>query len=1123
MEDPPDALAFQEVGGFSDLPQGEWRTEAITFSGVVYRTFVFQTPSSHRCTALLFRQDLSLEVNQRHVFGTGFIIQGKSLGRTFWIGCGHLPHQQRPDAEDVWLSSIARIDEILSSARIQDVVLLGLDVNQNLLHAKPSFPALSRIHLLLRYRGLEFNSACGDTWEARGESSCIDWILFRWPVVEVAFHLRADLRKALPSDHNPLFGIFSGRLGLSHRAPRPKHGCGLWATSPKPLELAACDPSFQLTQETFAKLCKENSYRLPSMRYKDPPSALELIRLRKIAGDPDTRFRLAAEVVQARTLAQKQHKLDLLAAARQGDRGAIGHLRRSSLQSHSDGSLIERLGGEAAAVEAFKTFYSKKYSRPAPEAPVSPAQTEALTSKHSISVSSQITEEEIAEALAKVKPSTASGLDSVCYGAIRTFHAQDASGKLCAFFNRILSGDMPVPQEWVTGKICFIPKTARPEKVQDMRPISLTPCLGKVFCKILVSRLRMKFPPYGAGQHACRPGTQVIEPIACALSSMKLFKQHTGRQLLLCKLDISQAFDTLSHHAIWRFLYDTDASPEALALWAMCRETRVCLQLGSQMWTQGLERGVLQGTSFSADLFSRILDYFCTGLIERWQQAQHSVFQKFSLPHALLFADDILLFAATEAEMQSKLHALQLTLESIGLRLNLAKCSVLDQEDGTTPGIWGRHSCVPLQGVDHLVYLGVPLSYKATPLGQLGLSLSKLSSAFFGLRRLFDHPDTPVCEKLLLFQTYITSKWTWCCPVIFLSRKALRSLESFKHTLLLSLLKLQSDPLQGFVVNTISRRRAVKVLCEVHRSARWGELWLQRLWNFWGHILRHRVNLPLQTLLGMCSSWRVLSGRTAASDLLFFIPRRLQIFWNQVRDRSPFPDVESLSQDREAWSQVLPLWLSKWGYGGSELDRLPPNYLHDRQLLLVGKTLAILRPARVFPEEPYSRELQHVQRGQPRPTQWTLWCRLSEDGCCLSLMPPKQRDRQALYLQAYCPTQDVTTRKLNFWEALHALWKWIPELQDNRTVVFLPSQAFAAHIFAHQVPLSSLSQTQCVDRCEVEIDFLSYCFLQPKQTPPWLERELPAVFGPFPGSFRFLIRRADFSDAKYFENLPVLL
>ena len=309
-------------------------------------------------------------------------------------------------------------------------------------------------------------------------------------------------------------------------------------------------------------------------------------------------------------------------------------------------------------------------------------------------------------------------------------------------------------------------------------------------------------------------------------------------------------------------------------------------------------------------------------LFERWRASQHPAFLKFQLPHALLFADDILLFAATEKEMQSKLHALQLTLESIGLKLNLSNCSVLDNEDGATPGVWGCKSCTPLQRVSHLLYLGVPLCYKATPIGQLGVSLAKLSSAFFGLRRLFDHPDTPVHEKLLLFQTYITSKWTWCCPTIFPSRKSLRSLESFKHTLLLSLLKLQSDPLQGFVVNTIARRRAVKVLCEVHKSTRWGELWLSRLWTFWGHVLRQQPVLPLGTVLRSCSSWRVLTGRTAASDLLFFIPRRLQLFWQQVRNESPFPDVESLAQDRVAWSRTLGCFPDGCKSGGMGLLRL---------------------------------------------------------------------------------------------------------------------------------------------------------------------------------------------------------
>ena len=272
-----------------------------------------------------------------------------------------------------------------------------------------------------------------------------------------------------------------------------------------------------------------------------------------------------------------------------------------------------------------------------------------------------------------------------------------------------------------------------------------------------------------------------------------------------------------------------------------------------------------------------------------------------------------------------------------------------------------------------------------------------------------------------------------------------------------------------------------------------------------------------------CSSYRVLSGRTAASDLLYFIPRKLQIVWCHLRGSSPFPDVESLSQDREAWMLVLPLWLNRWGYGSSEITSLPANYLHDRQLLLIGKSLAILRPARVFPETPYSRELQHVQQGNPRTTMWSLWIRMLPAGCCFTLLPATQPNRKPLHLQVLAPSCDMTARRLCFWESLHALWKWIPELQDNDTSCFLPFASFAAHTFCHQVPMSSLSQTQCIDRCETEVDFLRFCCLQPKQVPTWIEKSLPTTFGPFPGTYRFLIRQSDFSEAKYFEHLPVIL
>ena len=161
--------------------------------------------------------------------------------------------------------------------------------------------------------------------------------------------------------------------------------------------------------------------------------------------------------------------------------------------------------------------------------------------------------------------------------------------------------------------------------------------------------------------------------------------------MLVCKLDISQAFDTLSHQALWRFLKETPASPESWALWRMNRNASVLLQLGSESWAQPLSRGLLQGTSFSADVFSRVLDLFLKGLLQEWRRGEHFAFRQFRLPHALLFADDILLFATSTREMQTKLRALQSTLEAIGLRLNFAKCSILNGEDGSTP-VWGAIS-----------------------------------------------------------------------------------------------------------------------------------------------------------------------------------------------------------------------------------------------------------------------------------------------------------------------------------------------------------------------------------------------------------------------------------------------
>ncbi|CAE7548432.1 CPK24 [Symbiodinium necroappetens] len=215
--------------------------------------------------------------------------------------------------------------------------------------------------------GLEFNACCGVTWEARGESSTIDWLLFRIPPFSF-----------------------------------PK----------SPLRICVV-----------------------SIPGEFPPCVTPILLM-----------------------------------------------YRSAMQRSSDGSFIERLGGEDSACESVRAFYAKKYTLPPSDHPVSEVQQEALQRKHSPAEASPITDEEIAAAVACTKTSTSSGLDSVCYAAIRTFHSKDSQGKLRTFFDRILTGSIDVPRDWVTGKICLIPK---------------------------------------AGQHACRPGTQAIEAVSAAQATLR--------------------------------------------------------------------------------------------------------------------------------------------------------------------------------------------------------------------------------------------------------------------------------------------------------------------------------------------------------------------------------------------------------------------------------------------------------------------------------------------------------------------------------------------------------------------------------------------------------------------------
>ncbi|CAE7254989.1 unnamed protein product, partial [Symbiodinium microadriaticum] len=164
---------------------------------------------------------------------------------------------------------------------------------------------------------------------------------------------------------------------------------------------------------------------------------------------------------------------------------------------------------------------------------------------------------------------------------------------------------------------------------------------------------------------------QVVDGILAAQSTMALIRATTGSPAKVAKLDIKAAFDSISHHAVYRWLMACQPGWEAERIMHLCFDTRVLVSIGGESKELPMQQGIMQGSAFSADIFSRVVDWYLGGLLPRMDELEPRWDESVScLPHFLIYADDITVFATTEAALQAKVRLLVATLEVIGLHVN---------------------------------------------------------------------------------------------------------------------------------------------------------------------------------------------------------------------------------------------------------------------------------------------------------------------------------------------------------------------------------------------------------------------------------------------------------------------
>ena len=170
-------------------------------------------------------------------------------------------------------------------------------------------------------------------------------------------------------------------------------------------------------------------------------------------------------------------------------------------------------------------------------------------------------------------------------------------------FNEIIKRNNVTPEEWKKVKIKVIFKKGDVENVSKYRPICSLPALHKLFSTILYGRL---YPMLDQKQAEDQAGFRKTYQTTDHLATYRLIEQKChewGIKMWTATVDFTKAFDSISHHSIWKALKSCGIEHDYISLLKKrYRDQEASVQTDEEGNMFEIKKGTKQGDPLSSVL-----------------------------------------------------------------------------------------------------------------------------------------------------------------------------------------------------------------------------------------------------------------------------------------------------------------------------------------------------------------------------------------------------------------------------------------------------------------------------------------------------------------------------------------